>query len=188
MGHGHVTPNEDGSVARCGGPALCDACALELAELNRARTDTFLAGVRDKLERYGVVVQAVVPHDDREAVFAYTVGLEPGHPELMLCGLDHETAHAVLDALGKDLKDGKRRPVRHGVAVIDALAEGYALMPLDLGTDAQVNVASAILGAPARAFQLVWPDAEHRWPWESGYGLPPGAQPVYGIPPEAVTQ
>jgi hypothetical protein len=30
-GHGHVTPNADGSKARCGGPAICSACALELA-------------------------------------------------------------------------------------------------------------------------------------------------------------
>lgn len=33
MGHGHVTPNPDGSVARCGGPAMCSVCALEKAQL-----------------------------------------------------------------------------------------------------------------------------------------------------------
>lgn len=31
MGHGHVRPNPNGMVARCGGPALCKECALELA-------------------------------------------------------------------------------------------------------------------------------------------------------------
>lgn len=36
-GHGHVTPNEDGSSARCGGPAICKVCALELAEKNKAQ-------------------------------------------------------------------------------------------------------------------------------------------------------
>jgi hypothetical protein len=30
-GHGHVTPNPDGSKARCGGPRMCTVCALELA-------------------------------------------------------------------------------------------------------------------------------------------------------------
>lgn len=30
-GHGHVTPNPDGSRARCGGPPLCVQCAREAA-------------------------------------------------------------------------------------------------------------------------------------------------------------
>lgn len=30
MNHGHVIPNPDGSKARCGGPAMCPQCALEL--------------------------------------------------------------------------------------------------------------------------------------------------------------
>jgi hypothetical protein len=30
-GHGWVVPNPDGSKARCGGPALCSACATEQA-------------------------------------------------------------------------------------------------------------------------------------------------------------
>lgn len=30
MGHGHVIPNKDGSLARCGGPAICTECAREL--------------------------------------------------------------------------------------------------------------------------------------------------------------
>ena len=33
-GHGHVTPNADGSKARCGGPALCAVCALEFARFH----------------------------------------------------------------------------------------------------------------------------------------------------------
>ena len=34
-GHGHVTSRPDGAKARCGGPALCPACALEEAQLKR---------------------------------------------------------------------------------------------------------------------------------------------------------
>lgn len=32
-GHGHVVPNADGSLARCGGPGICSECALEQARL-----------------------------------------------------------------------------------------------------------------------------------------------------------
>lgn len=30
-GHGHVTPNADGSKARCGGPGVCPECSHEKA-------------------------------------------------------------------------------------------------------------------------------------------------------------
>lgn len=32
--HGHVTPNENGVKAKCGGPALCSVCAMEKAALD----------------------------------------------------------------------------------------------------------------------------------------------------------
>lgn len=32
-GHGHVIPNENGSMARCGGPGICGVCSSELAQL-----------------------------------------------------------------------------------------------------------------------------------------------------------
>lgn len=32
MNHGHVTPNPDGSRARCGGPRLCSECSIEAAQ------------------------------------------------------------------------------------------------------------------------------------------------------------
>lgn len=35
VGHGHVTPNPDGSKARCGGPSICRVCALEAGQLPR---------------------------------------------------------------------------------------------------------------------------------------------------------
>jgi len=34
MGHGHVIPNADGSRVRCGGPPICEECALEQARVD----------------------------------------------------------------------------------------------------------------------------------------------------------
>lgn len=31
-GHGHVTPNANGSRMRCGGPGLCAVCSRELSQ------------------------------------------------------------------------------------------------------------------------------------------------------------
>jgi hypothetical protein len=33
VGHGHVRPRSDGVKARCGGPAMCRECAVELVRL-----------------------------------------------------------------------------------------------------------------------------------------------------------
>lgn len=35
--HGHVTPNKDGSRARCGGPGICEVCSREAALAESAR-------------------------------------------------------------------------------------------------------------------------------------------------------
>lgn len=33
-GHGHVTPNPNGTRARCGGPGICAVCSLEAYNAN----------------------------------------------------------------------------------------------------------------------------------------------------------
>lgn len=36
-GHGHVTPNPDGSRARCGGPGICVECSAEYGQANNVK-------------------------------------------------------------------------------------------------------------------------------------------------------
>ena len=36
-GHGHVWPRPDGTVARCGGPGMCEACSRDKARADAAR-------------------------------------------------------------------------------------------------------------------------------------------------------
>lgn len=45
VGHGHVTPNADGSKARCGGPGICTVCARELQALADGEAVLRLQGI-----------------------------------------------------------------------------------------------------------------------------------------------
>ena len=47
-GHGHVVPRPDGAKARCGGPALCSACAREKAQ----QVDPKLSAAKDALAAF----------------------------------------------------------------------------------------------------------------------------------------
>lgn len=66
-GHGHVTPNADGSKARCGGPAICPKCASEAGQA-KAVVDAGRVVVRpnepppveDLAERYQIAFDALL--------------------------------------------------------------------------------------------------------------------------------
>ncbi len=48
-GHGHVTPRPDGALAKCGGPAICHACQLELEAKQAEEHSAYFA---DLIARY----------------------------------------------------------------------------------------------------------------------------------------
>lgn len=50
--HGHVTPNANGLVARCGGPAICAHCQFELAQLRAKSAPAEVAQVEALLTRF----------------------------------------------------------------------------------------------------------------------------------------
>lgn len=50
IGHGHVTPNPDGTKARCGGPAICEVCARELA--NKTLMDEAMSNAKERSDKF----------------------------------------------------------------------------------------------------------------------------------------
>lgn len=52
-GHGHVTPNADGSLARCGGPGICVECSVEFAR--QAKLPTCAVCHAESVAHHGVL-------------------------------------------------------------------------------------------------------------------------------------
>lgn len=149
--------------------------------------DAILREQVEIIDRVGWSVVHIYPGPDdpsTDVAFTYTVGLTAhGHPELVLAGLPPRIAQALLNDLGLRVFDQATR-FTHGERLSDVLA-GYDAIIID-GTPTEhlhPGIAFALYGRDkVRLQQLVWPDKDGLFPWESGYGYPPHAQPLITDP------
>lgn len=157
--------------------------------------DTWL---RDTVRTHGWAVQAIFaegcwgpPGCDcglpREVSppFAYTVGLFGfGHPEIVVFGLPIDTAHTVLNDLGKRIRQGS---AFDGDADVRVPGWSHRLRLVRFRDDADVPVLisahrfyRATQAAPVPTLQAIWDDRDGRFPWEPGYSPSGGLQPMPG--------
>lgn len=136
--------------------------------------DKFLAEAEAKIAEYGVIIIGVI--DGQQ--FYYTVGLTAiGEPELMLMGnIPHEYARATLNDLASRVVDDGVR-FKPGDVPPDVL-DGYDVMlcgpvPALMLDKYPPGLAGRIYGVDAvRAYQVVYQDKNHLYPWQEGYDMP----------------
>lgn len=150
----------------------------------RQYIDQFVEGVCE----HGWMVQGVFPTTDEPdaAPFAYTVGLALKQlPELIVFGLGHQTAGLILNDLAQ--RQIERGPYQPGDELADVTPDYRTRLLAVRDSSEHLTMANLIAGrrsgqAPIPALQVVFPDREHRWPWE------PGSQvahiPLLGPTPE----
>jgi hypothetical protein len=109
---------------------------------------------------------------DEHPPWAYTVGLWHlfRQPEYAVVGLDVRTATAVLNAVGALARLGEA-PVA-GQPLGGVLGHGHSLVAKEVHPSWYGGLLSLIprfypLRAPP-AHQLVWPEVDGRWPWDTG--------------------
>lgn len=117
-----------------------------------------------------------------EPPFAYTIGLFGlAHPELLIVGVDAQTAAEVLNDLGNRVRNGE--PLLPGQFIT------FEKWPHRIIPEAVPNPGEILLGANAYyqrpsdysvpALQLTYDDHHGRFPWEEGFAAP-GMQPRPG--------
>jgi hypothetical protein len=131
----------------------------------------------------GWAVTLVIPDAD-EAPFAYTVGLTAHTaPELVITGLPPDIAHTLLnDMATRALHHGARW--QHRDRVTDLFA-GFDSMVINGAANDLITpgTANARYGARrVRLQQIVWPDPDGNFPWETGYRYPATDQPLLTPP------
>jgi hypothetical protein len=142
--------------------------------------------IRDDIREHGchIIGVAGAPLDRIPAsgdhAFAYSIGLAITHaqPEMLIGGLAMGTMHAAINdvqalmAKGQRFADGDR---------VSGLFAGYDAVLRKVRKDAYADTlvwASRLHGGDDfEALQIVWPDREHRFPWDEGYDAP--SQPRY---------
>lgn len=165
------------TVQRGHGPApvrfLCESSAVDLDDYDRKMLAL--------INQYGLAVQGV-GGDDQHAEFQYTVGLA-GHdmPEFIVYGLPMQVGQQILNHIGGLALRGTA-PFEAGDTVINLVGNFPVRLLRVVDTDEDLRVSNRIYGDPNRvqveALQIVFPDAESRWPWDAGSGV--GSLPVQG--------
>jgi hypothetical protein len=155
----------------------------------RTRTDGMLPAERkvlDDVDEYGVHVVHVPAEGDGPG-FSFTVGLWHSfeQPEVIVFGLEDELAADLLNAIADEASEDRKYldGTRH-----DDVLVGYPVRFVAVPRERYRDfLGLAIWAHESDAFpcvQLVYPDKQGRWPWDTGVreGFA-AAQPVLGRRP-----
>src|SRR5262245_61632670 len=113
----------------------------------------------------------LVSSDEMTHGFAFTIGLfhTYQHPEVILFGLPHKVAVAVLNLIGTSVKSGHRLQAGDRS---DEFLEGYSCAFVDFPRTSYHDFLGYAKwyykGEEFPALQCVWPDREGRFPWDLG--------------------
>lgn len=129
------------------------------------------AKVLADVEEYGWHVVMILERDQSPG-WAFSIGLYKtfGHPEIIVFGLDLDLMHYIINAIGDAIKEGGKFEID---GRYDDLVETYActFKPVErVWYDGLLGYANWFYdGTDYPVLQCVWPDRNHRYPWESDF-------------------
>ena len=131
--------------------------------------------IRHNVETYGCHVMAVFPTKAHPGVpWAYSIGIPttfPGAAEVIVVGLDPDTAHAIINNVVAEMRKGKTfadGQEAHGLVkklplTFRKVAERHYDNYVGQGQIYHKSDSNWPL------LQIIWPDTQGRFPWQEGF-------------------
>jgi hypothetical protein len=132
------------------------------------------------IEEFGVSIISVAPSGtvaptkgNHDTVWTYSIGFwqQYGHPEVIIIGLDGNTAGAGINELNRRIRDRGQR-FESGAVVDDLLSGDFrcyfqAVEPAKYG-DWLVGNSWFYGDESFPVVQMIWPDLKRAYPWQEG--------------------
>ncbi|MFT4135875.1 DUF4262 domain-containing protein [Microbacterium sp.] len=120
---------------------------------------------------------------DEQPPFAYTVGLFGiGHPELLMVGVDPGTASGVLNEVADRIRGGNDL-VPGELLTFEGWTHRVTVEAVPNPGEIAIAANRFYRRPPEHSvplLQLTYDDKQRRFPWETGYAIPPWIQPRPG--------
>lgn len=145
----------------------------------------YLDRMADLVREYGIAVQGVFPtaEEPEQSSFCYTLGMsEIGQPEVLIAGLSGDTAMALLNHMHNLMLDAKGS-LEPGAVWTELTSNEIPMVVCAVTYDVEVGMARRLYGDDVPVVQLIYPDQDGRFPWDTGYALPSALQRDWFIPP-----
>jgi hypothetical protein len=130
--------------------------------------------IQENIQEYGCHFLFVFDPNGEFQDFSYTIGLEEnyGHPEIMIFGLEKESAHAILADIVEDIKSGIT--MEPNKKLRNVVGGDFEVMFKPITASAYkeyLGTAVDYYGKPFRAQVMFWPDKANVLPTEDGCGV-----------------
>jgi len=132
------------------------------------------ARVTQDIARHGWHV-VKVREDELGPAHAFSIGLHErhGHPEVVVTGPDLDVLHQLVNAVGEDVREGRRFEAEHAYeGIVSGLRCHFRAVHAANYPDFLGYAGRYYGGAGFPALQCVWPDAAGRFPWDPGFPEP----------------
>lgn len=168
-----------------GNPEMCDVCDLRAQGFTQEQAQAMVEqNMIDTIHLYGISLTGV---PDAEPPFVYSAGRTLlDLPELYMTG------YARIDQLAGTINRVHAAQIDDGIHIhegdrLDGMFPGtdfpLAITQVDPSRSGMTQTLELFRDLPTvvRAWQLVWPDNDGRFPWDDGYDPVKFEQPIHRI-------